>query len=119
MERKIYEGKVSVLLVLCLTIALMACSVAWIGQAQAIVAVLIPAAGNIIALLAVFQGKTVSAQDQQALQLASTRAGADLQLIRSRITEYEKANVATKPGILNQIQTAVDSMQANLTGLLS
>ncbi len=67
MKRQIYQGKVGAALVLCLTIALTACSVAWIGQAQAIVAALIPAAGNIIALLAVFQGKTISAQDQQMI----------------------------------------------------
>jgi hypothetical protein len=118
MKRQIYQRKVRAALVLCLTIALTACSMAWIGQAQAIVAALIPAAGNIIALLAVFQGKTISAQDQQMIERVSTQAGADLQLIRSLITEYEKANAAAKPGILNQIQTAVNSVEANLNGLL-
>jgi hypothetical protein len=119
MKRQIYQGQVRAAVVLCLTIALTACSTSWIGQAQAIVAVLIPAAGNIIGLLAVFQGKTISAQDQQAIQLASTQTGADLQLIRSLITEYQKANAATKPGILNQIQISVNSVEANLSGLLS
>src|SRR5258708_37962066 len=105
MKRQIYQGKVGAALVLCLTIALTACSVAWIGQAQAIVAALIPAAGNIIALLAGFQGKTIWAQDQQMIERASTQAGADLQLIRSLITRYEKAKAVGKTRTHNHIQT--------------
>lgn len=118
MRWKTYQGKVRATLVLCLTMALTACSTAWVGQAQGIVAALIPAAANIIALVAVLQGKSISPQDLQVIQGAGTQAGADLQLIQSLIAEYEKANAAAKPGILNQIQTAINSVRGNLNGLL-
>jgi hypothetical protein len=103
---------------LCLVLVFAACSTAWIGQAEEIVAALIPAAGNILALVGALEGKTVSAADLQAIQNAGTQAGADLQLIQSLITAYEKADATTQPGILNQIQSAMTAAQTNLQGLL-
>jgi hypothetical protein len=104
--------------VLCMTIALEGCSTAWIGEAEEIVAALIPAAGNIVALVAAVQGKGVSANDMQMIQNAGTQAGADLQLIQSLIATYEKADAAAQPGILNQIESAIAAVEANLQGLL-
>jgi len=83
-----------------------------------VVAALIPAAANIIALVAALEGKSVSAADLQTIQNAGTQAGADLQLIESLITAYQTADATAKPGILNQIQTAINTVQANLQGLL-
>ena len=111
-------GRATVALVLCLTIALTGCSTDWIGQAEQIVAVLIPAAGNIVTLVATLQGKTVSASDLQVVQSAGSQAAADLQLIQSLIAAYEKADAAAKPGILGQIQNAINAVQVNLQGLL-
>ncbi len=87
-------------------------------EAEEVVAALIPAATNIIALVAALQGKSVSAADLQTIQNAGTQAGADLQLIQSLITAYQTADATAKPGILNQIQTAIGAVQANLQGLL-
>ncbi len=104
--------------VLALTVVLAGCSTAWIGEAQEIVAALIPAAANIVALVAALQGKGVSAADLATIQNAGSKAGADLQLIQSLITAYEKADATTKPGIMNQIQAALATVQNNLQNLL-
>ena len=106
-------------LVLCMTMALAGCSTDWVGQAEQIVAALIPAAANIVALVAALEGKSVSASDLQIVQNAGTRTGADLQLIQALIAAYQKADDAGKAGILNQIQSAIGAAQANLQGLLA
>jgi hypothetical protein len=111
-------GQAVLALVLCMTITLAACSTEWIGQAEQVVAALIPAATNIVALVAALEGKSVSAGDLQTIQKAGAQAGADLQLIQSLIATYQTAAETTKPGILNQIQTAINAVQANLQGLL-
>jgi hypothetical protein len=111
-------GRVALAMVLCMTIALAGCSTAWIGQAEEVVAALIPAATNIVALVAALQGKSVSAADLQTIQKAGAQAGADLQMIQALITAYQTADATAKPGILNEIQTAIGTVQANLQGLL-
>jgi hypothetical protein len=115
-ERNLWRGAVG--LVLCLAIGLAGCSTGWIGQAQEIVAVLIPAAANIVTLVATLDGKGVSAGDLQTIQSAGTQVGADLQLIQSLIAAYEKADASAQPGILNQIQTATATVESNLQNLL-
>ncbi|HTS37813.1 MAG TPA: hypothetical protein VMH04_19215 [Candidatus Solibacter sp.] len=111
--------KAGLAVVLCLTIVLAGCSTDWVSQGEEIVAALIPAAGNIVALVAVLEGKTVSGSDMQAIQSAGAQAEADLQIIQSLIAAYQQAEASAKPGILNQIQSAVNSVQANLQGLLN
>lgn len=117
-RRKDGLARIAIAIVLCLTIMLAGCSTDWIGQAEEIVAALIPAASNIVALVAALEGKSVSAADMQTIQNAGAQAGADLQLIQSLIAAYQKADEAAKPGILNQIQSAINTAQANLQGLL-
>jgi hypothetical protein len=111
--------RVALGLVLCVTVALVGCSTSWIGEAEQIVAALIPGAANIIALVAELGGKSVSATDLQTIENAGTQAGADLQLIQSLITAYETADETAKPGILNQISAAINAVQANMQGLLA
>ena len=118
MKKQSFIGGGAVALILCATMMFTACSTAWVGEAEQIVSVLIPAASNILALVATLQGKTVSAADLQLIQNAGTQAAADLQLIQALIVQYQKADASAKPGILNQIQTAIHTVQANLNGLL-
>jgi hypothetical protein len=106
-------------LVLCCTLILAGCSTNWINEAEQIVTALIPAAANIVALVAAVQGKGVSASDMQLIQNAAAQAGADLQLIQSLIAAYEKADDAAKPGILNQVESAIAAVQENLQGLVN
>lgn len=118
MQRSNRLGRAGLGLVLCVTMTLAGCSTNWIAEAEQVVAALIPAAANIIALVAALEGKSVSAADLQTIQNAGTQAGADLQLIQSLIAAYQTADATAKPGILNQIQTAINAVQANLQGLL-
>ncbi len=115
-DRNFWRGIVAV--VLCGVLICTACSTAWIAQAEEIVAALIPAAGNILALIGALEGKTVSASDLQAIQNVAAQAGADLQLIQSLITAYQKADATEQSGILNQIQSAITAAETNLQGLL-
>lgn len=118
MSRKRSCRRLGVAVVLCMTMIWSACSTDWIGEAEQIVAALIPAASNIVALVAALQGKSVSATDLQTIQNAGAQAGADLQLIQSLIAAYQKADAAAKPGILNQIESAIGAVQGNLSGML-
>ncbi len=111
-------AKAFLTLTLCMTLVLTACSTAWIGEAEQIVAALVPAAANIVALVAALQGKSVSPSDLETIQNAGAQAGADLQLLQSLITAYQKADAAEQPGILNQIQAAINSAQATMGALL-
>ena len=100
------------------TLVLTACSTAWIGEAEQIVAALVPAAANIVALVTALQGKSVSANDLETIQNAGAQASADLQLLQSLIAAYQKADAAEQPGILNQIQAAINAAQSTMGGLL-
>ena len=118
MSKKRDHGRWGVAVVLCMTMIWSGCSTDWIGEAEQIVAALIPAASNIVALVAALEGKSVSATDLQTIQSAGAQAGADLQLIQSLIAAYQKADAEAKPGILNQIQSAIGMVQGNLSGML-
>jgi len=111
-------AKAFLTLTLVTALVLTACSTAWIGEAEQIVAALVPAAANIVALFAALQGKSVSASDLETIQTAGSQAGADLQLLQSLIAAYQKADAAAQPGILNQIQAAINAAQSTLNGLL-
>jgi hypothetical protein len=118
MRRKEFGARAGVCLVVVIAMTLAGCSTAWIGQVEEIVAALIPAAANIVTLVATLQGKAVSAADLQTIENAGTQAGAGLQLIQSLIAAYQKADAATQPEILNQIESAIRAVQTNLQGLL-
>jgi hypothetical protein len=111
-------AKAFLTLILSTTLVLNACSTTWIGEAEQIVAALVPAAANIVALVAALQGKSISASDLETIQGAGSQAGADLQLLQSLIAAYQKADAAEQPGILNQIQAAINAAQATMDGLL-
>jgi hypothetical protein len=118
MNRRNGLGKIVLALVLSFVMIGSGCSTSWIAEAEQIVSALIPAAANLIALVAALDGKSVSAADLQVIQNAGTQAGADLQLIQSLITAYQQADASAQPGILNQIQSAINAVQGNLQGLL-
>jgi len=105
-------------MVLCGTMTLVGCSTAWISEAEQIVAALIPAAANILTLVTVLHGQSVSAEDLKTIQSAGSQVGADLQLIESLLTAYQKADAASQPGLLNQIQTTTNRVQSSLGSLL-
>jgi hypothetical protein len=116
--KKATARKTWLAVVLCGALVLTACSTAWIGEAEQIVAALIPATANLVALVAALQGKSVSEADLATIQSAGSQAGADLQLMRSLIMQYQAADAAAQPGLLNQIQTAMGAAQSTLNALL-
>jgi hypothetical protein len=111
-------GKALVAVVLCGTLMWTACSTAWMGEAEQIVAALIPGLANLVTLVATLQGKNVSAADLQTIQNAGAQARADLQLLQSLISQYEKGDASAQPGLLSQIQVAISAVQSSLNGLL-
>lgn len=118
MHKRSGWGRIGLAMVLSGAMILAGCSTSWIQEAEQIVAVMMPAAANLVTLFALLEGKTVSAEDLATVQSAGAQAGADLQQIQSLIAAYEKADDAAKPGILNQIQSALNAVQTNLQGLL-
>jgi hypothetical protein len=93
------------------------CSTAWIGEAEQIVSVLVPASTNLVTLAATLQG-SVSPADLHTIQAADTQVESDLQLMQSLIAQYQKAEAATQPGLLGQIQAATTGTQSELSGIL-
>ena len=110
--------KALVAVLVCETLVWTACSTAWIGEAEQIVGALIPGMANLVTLVATLQGKIVSGSDMQTIQSAGEQAGADLQLMQSLITQYQKADASAQPGLLSQIQAAMSAVQMTLNGLL-
>ena len=104
--------------ILCGVTILTSCSTSWVSEAEQIVAALIPATANLVTLVATLQGNTVSSSDLQTIQNTGAQVGADLQLMQSLISQYQKAEASAQPGLLNQIQAALGDVQSNLNGLL-
>ncbi|MFZ1156168.1 MAG: hypothetical protein WAO10_00205 [Candidatus Sulfotelmatobacter sp.] len=118
-SKKLNVGRALAALVLCATMILTACSTAWITEAEEIVTALIPAASNLLTLIEALDGKGVSTQDLQVTQSASPQAQTDFQLINTLITQYQQAtDAATQASLLRQIQTAIATVQTNLSALL-
>ena len=105
-------GRIGLALMMSATMILAGCSTDWVQEAEQIVAVMIPGAANLVTLIAMLEGKTVTAEDLAVVQSAGTQAGSDLQLIQSLIAAYDKADATAKPGILSQIQSALNAAQA-------
>ena len=94
------------------------CSTNWVQQGQEIIAVLMPAAANMVILVATLQGKEISAEDLALVQKAGSEVGADLTLVQGLIGAYESADEKAKQRILNQIQSGIQAAQENLQGLM-
>ena len=105
-------------IVLCGVVMLVACSTAWISEAEQIISVMIPGITNLLTLVGTLEGKNISAEDLQVMQSAGAQARSAMELIESLIAEYKKADAAAEPGLLNQIQGEVSVAQSNLSGLL-
>jgi len=111
-------GRTMLTVMLGFSVVMAGCSSSWVDEAEQISGALIPAAANLVTLVAALQGHSVSAQDLATIQNAGTQAGADLQLVQSLVTAYQKADAAAQPGILSQIQSALNAAQGNLQGIL-
>jgi hypothetical protein len=115
--KKAGTAKRLMVVMLCATLMWSACSTAWIGEAEQIVAVLLPAILNLVTLAGALEG-TLSTADVQTVESTGEQAEADLKLIQSLIAQYQNADAAERPGLLNQIQAALSAAQISLNGLL-
>jgi hypothetical protein len=111
-------GRIVLALLLGLTMISSGCSTNWVQQGQEIIAVLMPAAANLVILVATLQGKEISAEDLALVQKAGSEVGADLTLVQALIGAYESADQKAKQRILSQIQSALQAAQENLQGLV-
>jgi hypothetical protein len=115
--KRAHLKKMFLSILLCGTLVWTACSTNWIGEAEQIVSVLIPAAANVMTLVATLQGE-VPAADLQTAQSVGSQVNADLQLLQSLMDQYGKADSASQPGLLSQIQAALDAVQSELPALV-
>ncbi|HEY1657990.1 MAG TPA: hypothetical protein VGG14_06570 [Candidatus Sulfotelmatobacter sp.] len=104
-------------LLLCGTLVWTACSTSWIGEAEQIVNVLIPAVANVMTLIATLRGN-VPAADLQTAQSVESQVNSDLQLLQSLLGQYQKAAPSSQTGLLSQIQAALGAVQSELDELL-
>lgn len=116
--KRMPKRNILAVIALCGVATLMACSTAWISEVEQIISVMIPGVVNLLTLVSTLQGRNISAEDLRAIQSAGAQAQSDLELIESLIAQYQKANAAEEPGLLNQIQAGVSAVQSSLSGVL-
>lgn len=115
--KRVHAQKMFLSVLLCGTLMWTGCSTNWIGEAEQIVGVLIPAAANVMTLVATLQGSVPTA-DIQAAQSVGSEVNSDLQLLQSLINQYEKADSTSQAALLSQIQAALGAVQSQLTALV-
>lgn len=89
----------------------------WESQAIQIIGLLGPALTAILQILAAF-GVGISPEVMQKFTDWSNQAEAALAEVRTLIAEYKSASATAQPGILNSIQTALQTVVANLQTIL-
>ena len=114
-----YLGQVAGAVILMATLTLSGCATNWVATARGIVGVLIPAATNLVTLVAAVQGKSVTSSEMALVQNAGIEASADLQLIQAFLAAYEAADETGKKGILNEIQNVILALEGNLQGVIA
>lgn len=97
-----------------LVILFTGCATAWIGQADNIIAALIPAINAALAILAAF-GIGVSPAALAAIQAWGTQAQDALNnVVKPALDAYNSASAAVQATLLNNIKAALDSIITNL-----
>lgn len=92
-----------------------ACNASWITEANSIVAAMIPAALNILALIAAFSGSTVTPTAVAEVEAVGTKIQNGLTLLGELISSYTAANATT---VLGEINAAIADVKANLAQIL-
>jgi hypothetical protein len=109
--------KLFVLSVLVFDLLLLAgCTTTWVTEAQGIVAVLLPAALNILAVITALSGKTITPGTVSEISTITAKITASLTLINSLITSYTIANATT---LIPKIDAALADIQGNLASILT
>lgn len=105
-------------LTLYVCVLLCACDSSWIGQANNIIAVLLPAIASLLAIVGSFVGIPPAAMVAvQAWGKAASEALTDI--VKPALDAYNAADADGKAGLLVKIKAALDSIVTNLQEALS
>lgn len=99
-------------LAITLIAAMVACSTSWVTEAVNILKVVAPAAINVLALVAAFEGTPINAQKEMTITNDVNAAITELQ-------NYSAASVAAQPGIVTQLNAALTQTQTDLSSILT
>ena len=114
--QKVSKGILAVVLSCCLI--LVGCSTAWIQTAISDIPVIVQVVTSILQLVSAAQGHGADPAMIAQVQNIGQQAQSDLQLLNSLVSQYQSASATAKPGLLNEIDTAITTAQANLTQIL-
>jgi hypothetical protein len=102
-----------------LLVFLVACSTSWVQEASSIIGALVPAVEGVLVILSGLGAVGLSPSVITAVQAWGTRAQNDLEnVVTPLINQYNTAEAAAQPGILTQIETALNTITANLKTIL-
>lgn len=105
------------LFVLSTCIMLAGCTANWVGEASNIIQLLVPAVESILGILTM-AGLGLSPTLVPNIENWATQAKGDLATIGQLISQYNTATEQAKPGLLQEINTAVSAVIANLQTIL-
>lgn len=95
------------------------CSTSWVTEATGIIGALIPAVQGILTILAGFGVKTLSPGVMTAVQQWGQTAQSDLQnVVLPLINQYNTAEASAQPGILGEIEAAMQTVTNGLQQIL-
>jgi len=114
--RKVSKGILAVALSCCLV--LIGCSAAWLQTAINDIPVVVQIVTSILQLVSAAQGKGADPVVIQQVANIGAEAQKDLALVQSLVTQYQAADANAKPGLLNEIDTAITTAQMNLNQIL-
>lgn len=97
--------------ILALTLFLVACSTSWVTQALNILAVVTPAAVNVLTLISAFSGNPVN-------QSAVATITNDVNVVTQLVKDYANASTAAQPAALAQLNAALAVTQKDLGSFL-
>jgi hypothetical protein len=102
-----------------LLVFLAACSTSWVQEASSIIGALVPAVEGVLVILSGLGAVGLSPSVITAVQTWGTQAQNDLEnVVTPLINQYNTAEAAAQPGILTQIETALNTITANLKTIL-
>jgi hypothetical protein len=92
--------------VMSLSLLCTACSTAWVGTLDSILAVAAPALVNILQIVAIADGKPMNGS-------LSTKIAADAAVLKALASDFAKASSGSASGLCQQLQTALSVYQSD------
>lgn len=103
----------------CLCVFGAGCTAAWTSEASNIINLLVPAITSILSILSAFGvGGGLDGNVFQAIQSWANQSTSALQSVAGLIEQYNSAEAGAQPGLLVEIQTALNTIVSNLAAIL-